>query len=79
MSKKPASPACPHFVFAKDGFYGDIARVHRAAQQAQYHELEHATGWRSTGASASMAVKGSISGGSASYSTSTAPMPSSAA
>lgn len=49
MSKKPASPARPHFVFAKDGFYGDIARVHRAAQQAQYHELEHATGWRSTG------------------------------
>lgn len=41
-------PAHPHFLFAKDGFYGDVERVYRAAQKAQYHELEHVTGWRST-------------------------------
>ena len=40
--------AHPHFVFAKDGFYDDISRVHRAAREVTYHELEHVTGWRST-------------------------------
>lgn len=40
--------AHPHFVFAKDGFYDDIPRVHRAAREVTYHELEHVTGWRST-------------------------------
>ena len=40
--------AHPQFVFAKDGFYDDISRVHRAAREVTYHELEHVTGWRST-------------------------------
>ena len=40
--------AHPHFVFAKDGFYDDISRLHRAAREVTYHELEHVTGRRST-------------------------------
>lgn len=40
--------AYSRFVLAHDGFYDDIDRVHRAARAASYHELEHATGWRST-------------------------------
>jgi hypothetical protein len=36
------------FVFVNDGFYSDPARVWRAAQQAEYHELDNATGLRST-------------------------------
>jgi hypothetical protein len=36
------------FVLVKDDFYRDPAAVWRAAQQAQYHELENATGLRST-------------------------------
>ena len=41
------TPAHAHFVLAMDGFYGDVSRVHRAAREATYHELEHVTGWRS--------------------------------
>ena len=46
--------AHPQFVFAKDGFYDDISRVHRAAREVTYHEpgvkrrLERLLGIRST-------------------------------